>query len=147
MEIGVDKNWICCLPFSGCTLCVSVCPIIDCIRMVERTSPYKPKRGIPLGQNIPPGITVSQWSTMYRSTHNLLTQPAQVSEEKQEVYQKVHFTQKKKKQSGEHWKRWDSLCKKKSLSTIAGWFCRIKKVQTQTEGCLLLFGIIWVSGF
>lgn len=34
---------------TGCTLCVSVCPIIDCIRMVEKTSPYHPRRGIPLG--------------------------------------------------------------------------------------------------
>ncbi|ELU18829.1 hypothetical protein CAPTEDRAFT_161594 [Capitella teleta] len=32
---------------TGCTLCLSVCPIIDCIRMVTRTTPYKPKRGIP----------------------------------------------------------------------------------------------------
>jgi len=29
---------------TGCTLCVSVCPIIDCIQMVERKSPYVPKR-------------------------------------------------------------------------------------------------------
>jgi len=34
---------------TGCTLCVSVCPIIDCIRMVDRTTPYVPRRGIPLG--------------------------------------------------------------------------------------------------
>eukprot|EP00731_Ephydatia_muelleri_P018077 Em0011g117a len=36
---------------TGCTLCLSVCPIIDCIQMVPRTEqePYKPKRGIPLG--------------------------------------------------------------------------------------------------
>ena len=39
------------LPFitddcTGCTLCVSVCPIIDCITMVERVTPYQPKRGI-----------------------------------------------------------------------------------------------------
>ena len=34
---------------TGCTLCVSVCPIIDCITMVRRTTPYKPVRGIPLG--------------------------------------------------------------------------------------------------
>lgn len=31
---------------TGCTLCVSVCPIVDCIKMVERTIPYVPKRGI-----------------------------------------------------------------------------------------------------
>jgi dihydropyrimidine dehydrogenase (NADP+) len=32
---------------TGCTLCYSVCPIIDCIAMVDRpkTSPYKPIRG------------------------------------------------------------------------------------------------------
>lgn len=29
---------------TGCTLCVSVCPIIDCITMVERKGPYVPKR-------------------------------------------------------------------------------------------------------
>lgn len=33
---------------TGCTLCVSVCPIIDCIKMVDRTIPYIPNRGIPL---------------------------------------------------------------------------------------------------
>lgn len=33
---------------TGCTLCLSVCPIIDCIRMVARTTPYVPKRGLPL---------------------------------------------------------------------------------------------------
>ncbi|XP_068197408.1 dihydropyrimidine dehydrogenase [NADP(+)] [Antennarius striatus] len=41
------------LPFvndscTGCTLCLSVCPIIDCIKMVTRTSPYEPKRGVPI---------------------------------------------------------------------------------------------------
>ncbi|GFS94713.1 dihydropyrimidine dehydrogenase [Nephila pilipes] len=34
---------------TGCTLCVSVCPIIDCIRMIARQAPYEPKRGLPLG--------------------------------------------------------------------------------------------------
>ncbi|WAR22885.1 DPYD-like protein [Mya arenaria] len=33
---------------TGCTLCLSVCPIIDCIKMVTRTTPYVPKRGLPL---------------------------------------------------------------------------------------------------
>ncbi|XP_065834475.1 dihydropyrimidine dehydrogenase [NADP(+)]-like isoform X2 [Oscarella lobularis] len=33
---------------TGCTLCVSVCPIIDCIKMVQRTTPYEPRRGVPL---------------------------------------------------------------------------------------------------
>jgi len=31
---------------TGCTLCLSVCPIIDCITMVPRTIPYKPNRGL-----------------------------------------------------------------------------------------------------
>ena len=30
---------------TGCTLCVSVCPVIDCIEMVPRDGPYVPKRG------------------------------------------------------------------------------------------------------
>ncbi|XP_037070102.1 dihydropyrimidine dehydrogenase [NADP(+)]-like [Pollicipes pollicipes] len=33
---------------TGCTLCVSVCPIIDCIKMVQRDTPYEPKRGMPV---------------------------------------------------------------------------------------------------
>lgn len=33
---------------TGCTLCLSVCPIIDCIRMVTRKTPYEPKRGLPV---------------------------------------------------------------------------------------------------
>ena len=33
---------------TGCTLCLSVCPIIDCIKMVTRTTPYQPKRGVPV---------------------------------------------------------------------------------------------------
>ncbi|RMC08460.1 hypothetical protein DUI87_14704 [Hirundo rustica rustica] len=36
---------------TGCTLCLSVCPIIDCIRMVSRTTPYEPRRGLPLAVN------------------------------------------------------------------------------------------------
>ena len=39
---------------TGCTLCLSVCPIIDCIKMTPRTTPYNPIRGIPLG--VPPTI-------------------------------------------------------------------------------------------
>jgi len=31
---------------TGCTLCVSVCPIVDCITMIPRDKPYIPKRGI-----------------------------------------------------------------------------------------------------
>eukprot|EP00039_Didymoeca_costata_P011338 m.158470 g.158470 ORF g.158470 m.158470 type:complete len:1082 (-) comp15137_c0_seq4:107-3352(-) len=30
---------------TGCTLCVSVCPVIDCIEMVPRDGPYLPDRG------------------------------------------------------------------------------------------------------
>ncbi|XP_075887436.1 dihydropyrimidine dehydrogenase [NADP(+)]-like isoform X2 [Nelusetta ayraudi] len=33
---------------TGCTLCLSVCPIIDCIMMVTRQTPYQPKRGVPI---------------------------------------------------------------------------------------------------
>uniref|UniRef100_A0A3B4UN27 Dihydropyrimidine dehydrogenase [NADP(+)] n=1 Tax=Seriola dumerili TaxID=41447 RepID=A0A3B4UN27_SERDU len=41
------------LPFvtdscTGCTLCLSVCPIIDCVTMITRTTPYVPKRGVPI---------------------------------------------------------------------------------------------------
>ena len=32
---------------TGCTLCLSVCPIIECINMVERKIPYTPNRGVP----------------------------------------------------------------------------------------------------
>lgn len=32
---------------TGCTLCVSVCPIVDCISMVPKTIAHKIKRGIP----------------------------------------------------------------------------------------------------
>eukprot|EP00123_Amoebidium_parasiticum_P017709 comp23956_c0_seq1/m.42407 comp23956_c0_seq1/g.42407 ORF comp23956_c0_seq1/g.42407 comp23956_c0_seq1/m.42407 type:complete len:1046 (-) comp23956_c0_seq1:454-3591(-) len=34
---------------TGCTLCASVCPIIDCITMVARKTTYVPDRGIPFG--------------------------------------------------------------------------------------------------
>ncbi|CAL1262347.1 unnamed protein product, partial [Larinioides sclopetarius] len=37
---------------TGCTLCASVCPIIDCIRMVARQTPCEPKRGLPLSTPI-----------------------------------------------------------------------------------------------
>ena len=33
---------------TGCTLCLSVCPILDCIKMEERKSPYQPNRGVPI---------------------------------------------------------------------------------------------------
>ncbi|NXA34076.1 DPYD dehydrogenase, partial [Eudromia elegans] len=35
---------------TGCTLCLSVCPVPACIRMVPRTSPYVPVRGLPLAR-------------------------------------------------------------------------------------------------
>ncbi|XP_040422163.1 dihydropyrimidine dehydrogenase [NADP(+)] isoform X1 [Cygnus olor] len=38
---------------TGCTLCLSVCPVIDCIRMVSRTTPYEPRRGLPLALGCP----------------------------------------------------------------------------------------------
>jgi len=41
---------------TGCTLCVSVCPIIDCIRMVDRGGPYIPKRGIALDTGVRPRV-------------------------------------------------------------------------------------------
>ncbi|CAG0923845.1 unnamed protein product, partial [Notodromas monacha] len=36
---------------TGCTLCLSVCPIIDCISMVPRTTPLVVKRGTPFAGN------------------------------------------------------------------------------------------------
>lgn len=39
---------------TGCTLCASVCPVPNCITMVPRTTPYQPKRGIPLGEPMVP---------------------------------------------------------------------------------------------
>ncbi|KAL7639399.1 UNVERIFIED_CONTAM: hypothetical protein RMT77_009900 [Armadillidium vulgare] len=49
------------LPFvtkdcTGCTLCLSVCPIVDCIKMVKRTIPYLPNRGVPLDTGVVPRI-------------------------------------------------------------------------------------------
>ena len=35
---------------TGCTLCLSVCPINDCITMVPRDGPYIPDRAVPLGE-------------------------------------------------------------------------------------------------
>lgn len=31
---------------TGCTLCLSVCPIIDCIKMIPRENEYVPYRGV-----------------------------------------------------------------------------------------------------
>lgn len=36
---------------TGCTLCVSVCPVIDCITMVAKQGPHKIKRGLPVGMD------------------------------------------------------------------------------------------------
>jgi dihydropyrimidine dehydrogenase (NADP+) len=41
---------------TGCTLCYSVCPIIECIQMVPRKTEYVPKRGIDLGQDWTPRL-------------------------------------------------------------------------------------------
>lgn len=41
---------------TGCTLCVSVCPIPECIVMVPRTDDYKPKRGVQPGPTAPASI-------------------------------------------------------------------------------------------
>ena len=35
---------------TGCTLCMSVCPINGCITMVPRGGAYNPDRGVPLGE-------------------------------------------------------------------------------------------------
>ncbi|XP_003738053.1 dihydropyrimidine dehydrogenase [NADP(+)] [Galendromus occidentalis] len=35
---------------TGCALCYSVCPIPECIKMVPRTIPHNPKRGIPFDE-------------------------------------------------------------------------------------------------
>ena len=43
---------------TGCTLCLSVCPIPDCIEMVPKTIPHKPKRGIELGYTFKDGKVV-----------------------------------------------------------------------------------------
>jgi len=45
---------------TGCTLCLSVCPIIDCIKMVPRKIPYVPKRGVPYASSRLPAVSPSQ---------------------------------------------------------------------------------------
>ena len=45
---------------TGCTLCLSVCPIIDCIKMVPRETPYIPYRGVSVSEPLATNITVSQ---------------------------------------------------------------------------------------
>ena len=44
---------------TGCTLCLSVCPINDCITMVPRDGPYLPDRAVPLGEK----FDAAKWST------------------------------------------------------------------------------------
>merc|ERR1719411_1124469 len=46
------KNEAC----TGCTLCYSVCPIIECIKMVNREDVYVPKRGVELGEGWKPRL-------------------------------------------------------------------------------------------
>jgi len=41
---------------TGCTLCYSVCPVIECIQMVPREGLYIPKRGIDLGADWKPRL-------------------------------------------------------------------------------------------
>jgi len=41
---------------TGCTLCYSVCPIIECIKMVPREGLYEPKRGIALDDSWKPRL-------------------------------------------------------------------------------------------
>jgi len=41
---------------TGCTLCYSVCPVIECIQMVPREGLYMPKRGIDLGDDWKPRL-------------------------------------------------------------------------------------------
>ena len=48
---------------TGCTLCLSVCPIIDCISMVSREGLYLPKRGIPIKAEQEPANDVSPVET------------------------------------------------------------------------------------
>jgi len=45
---------------TGCTLCYSVCPIIECIQMVPREGLYEPKRGIALGSDWKPRLPEMQ---------------------------------------------------------------------------------------
>ena len=48
---------------TDCTLCLSVCPIIDCLKMVPRETPFVPYRGLESDQHQPiqaMAVTVSQ---------------------------------------------------------------------------------------
>ena len=41
---------------TGCTLCYSVCPVIECIKMVPRDDMYQPKRGVQLSEDWKPRL-------------------------------------------------------------------------------------------
>ena len=45
---------------TGCTLCHSVCPIIECIKMVPRSDLYEPKRGVALAEDWSPRLPEMQ---------------------------------------------------------------------------------------
>lgn len=45
---------------TGCAICLSVCPIIDCIKMVDRDGPYLPYRGVDDSYTPQVKITVCQ---------------------------------------------------------------------------------------
>merc|ERR1719357_694425 len=62
-HLPMVKNDAC----TGCTLCYSVCPIIECIKMVPRDGLYEPKRGIALDENWTPRLPDIQ----LRKTQNL----------------------------------------------------------------------------
>ena len=52
---------------TGCTLCLSVCPINDCITMVPRDGPYIPDRAVPLGEE----YNANKWSSgEYAAAHD-----------------------------------------------------------------------------
>jgi len=55
-HLPMVKNDAC----TGCTLCYSVCPIIECIQMVPRKGLYEPKRGIALGEDWKPRLPEMQ---------------------------------------------------------------------------------------
>jgi len=55
-HLPMVKNSAC----TGCTLCYSVCPIIECIKMVPRKDLYEPKRGVALPEEWAPRIPEMQ---------------------------------------------------------------------------------------
>jgi formate hydrogenlyase subunit 6/NADH:ubiquinone oxidoreductase subunit I len=57
---------------TGCTLCFSVCPIIDCIKMIERDDLYMPKRGVDLSEDWAPRRPDLQVRDQVRATNNSL---------------------------------------------------------------------------